>query len=189
MQSCLWVRVILTVKGDYFPKQNSPVGLCETYVFPVRYKLNVHVCIKIKSLSKWLCYDLLIWASSLHRFGVDVGFVFYSGDASNIVKVFSLPHHMSLMDFVVSPPGCGRSVTDSWGWDAHEAQLHCPDEVDGDIWIWSTRRGLKPKFNTLNSRCYTQIIRNRSPVINMGVNGEADNAGLGRMEIGRPALM
>jgi hypothetical protein len=36
-------------------------------------------------------------------------------------------HHMSLMDFVVSTPGCGRSVT------AHEAQLRCPDEVDGDI--------------------------------------------------------
>jgi hypothetical protein len=42
-------------------------------------------------------------------------------------------HHMSLMDFVVSPPGCGRSVTDFWGWDAHEAQLRCPDEVAGDI--------------------------------------------------------
>jgi hypothetical protein len=55
-------------------------------------------------------------------------------------------HHMSLMDFVVSPPGCGRSVTDSWGWDAHEAQLRCSDEVDGDIWIWGTRRGLKPKL-------------------------------------------
>jgi hypothetical protein len=53
---------------------------------------------------------------------------------------------MSLMDFVVSPPGCGRSVTDVWDWDAHEAQLRCPDEVDGDIWIWSTRRGLKPKL-------------------------------------------
>jgi hypothetical protein len=52
---------------------------------------------------------------------------------------------MSLMDFVVSPPGCGRSVTD-WSWDAHEAQLGCPDEVDADMWIWSTRRGLKPKF-------------------------------------------
>jgi hypothetical protein len=52
---------------------------------------------------------------------------------------------MSLMDFVVSPPGCGRSVTDFRSWDAHEAQLRCPDEVDGDIWIWSTRRGLKPK--------------------------------------------
>jgi hypothetical protein len=34
------------------------------------------------------------------------------------------------------------SVTDFWGWDAHEAQLRCPDEVDGDIWIRSTRRGL-----------------------------------------------
>jgi hypothetical protein len=38
------------------------------------------------------------------------------------------------MDFVVSPPGCGQSVTDFWGWDAHEAQLRCPDELDGDIW-------------------------------------------------------
>jgi hypothetical protein len=53
---------------------------------------------------------------------------------------------MSLMDFVVSPPGWGRSVTDFWGWDAHEAQLRCPDEVDGDIWIWSAGRGLKHKF-------------------------------------------
>jgi hypothetical protein len=51
---------------------------------------------------------------------------------------------MSLMDFVVSPPGGGRSVTDFWGRDAHEPQLRCPDEVDGDIWIWSTRRGLNP---------------------------------------------
>jgi hypothetical protein len=51
-------------------------------------------------------------------------------------------HHMSLMDFVVSLPGCGRSVTDFWGWEAHEAQLRCPDEVDGDIWIWSTRGAL-----------------------------------------------
>jgi hypothetical protein len=42
---------------------------------------------------------------------------------------------MSLMDFVVSPPGCGRSGTDFGGWDAHEAQLRCPDEVDGVIWI------------------------------------------------------
>jgi hypothetical protein len=44
------------------------------------------------------------------------------------------------------PSACGRSVTDVWGWDAHEAQLRCPGEVVGDIWIWSTRRGLKPKF-------------------------------------------
>jgi hypothetical protein len=53
---------------------------------------------------------------------------------------------MSLMDFVVSLLICGQSVTDFWSWDAHEAQLRCPDEVDGDIWTWNTRRGLKPKF-------------------------------------------
>jgi hypothetical protein len=46
---------------------------------------------------------------------------------------------MSLMDIVVSPPGCDRSVTDFWGWVTHEAQLRCGDEVDGDIWIWSGR--------------------------------------------------
>jgi hypothetical protein len=53
---------------------------------------------------------------------------------------------MSLMDFVVSPLGCGRSVTDFCGWDAHRAQLRCRDEVDGDIWIWSAGRELKSKF-------------------------------------------
>jgi hypothetical protein len=31
------------------------------------------------------------------------------------------------------PPGCGRNVTDFWGWDAHGAQLRRPDEVHGDI--------------------------------------------------------
>jgi hypothetical protein len=36
------------------------------------------------------------------------------------------------MDFVISAPGCGLSVTDFWNWDANEAQSRCPDEVDGD---------------------------------------------------------
>jgi hypothetical protein len=40
---------------------------------------------------------------------------------------------MSLMDFVVFPSGCGRSVTDFRGWDTHKTQLRCPDELDGDI--------------------------------------------------------
>jgi hypothetical protein len=44
-----------------------------------------------------------------------------------------MPPHISLMDFVVSSPGCGRSVTDLQGWDAKEAQLRRRDEVDGDI--------------------------------------------------------
>ena len=38
-----------------------------------------------------------------------------------------------LMNFVVFPPGCGYSVADFWGWDAHEVQLRCPDEVSGDM--------------------------------------------------------
>jgi hypothetical protein len=42
---------------------------------------------------------------------------------------------MFLMDFVAPLPVCGRSVSDVLGWDAHEAQLRCPDEVDGDIWV------------------------------------------------------
>jgi hypothetical protein len=48
---------------------------------------------------------------------------------------------MSLMDFMVSLPGCGWSVTDFWGWDAHEAQLRCPDEVGGDIYEYEVPGG------------------------------------------------
>ena len=40
-----------------------------------------------------------------------------------------MPPHV-LVDFVVLPPGYGRSVTNFWGWDAHEAQLRCPDDVE-----------------------------------------------------------
>jgi hypothetical protein len=58
-------------------------------------------------------------------------------------------HYISRMDFVASPPGCGRSVTDFWGLDAHEAQLRCPDEVDGDTWILSTRKGLNLRCTKL----------------------------------------
>ena len=36
---------------------------------------------------------------------------------------------MSFVEFVVLPPGHGRSGKDFWGWDAHEAQLRCPDVV------------------------------------------------------------
>jgi hypothetical protein len=38
------------------------------------------------------------------------------------------------IDFVVPPPGCGRSVTDVWGWGAHRAQLRCPDDVSDDMY-------------------------------------------------------
>jgi hypothetical protein len=48
---------------------------------------------------------------------------------------------MSILDFVDTPPGCGWSVTDFWGWDAHEAHLRCPDEVDGDIYEYGVPGG------------------------------------------------
>ena len=42
-----------------------------------------------------------------------------------------MPPHV-LVDFMVLPPGRGRSVTNFQGWDAHEVQLRCPDDVSGD---------------------------------------------------------
>ena len=52
--------MILTVKDDCFTKQNSPFDLCETYIFTVRYKLTLHICITSTSLLKWLYINLLI---------------------------------------------------------------------------------------------------------------------------------
>ena len=37
---------------------------------------------------------------------------------------------MNLRDFA---PGCGDSVADFWGWEAHEARLRCTDGVTGDM--------------------------------------------------------
>ena len=43
-----------------------------------------------------------------------------------------VPPHV-LMNFRGFPPGCGDSVADFWGWDAHEVRLRCPDDVCGDM--------------------------------------------------------
>ena len=61
----------------------------------------------------------------------------------NIYIFFNPMPHMSLTDFVVFPPGHGRSVTDFSGWEAHEARLRCPDDVSGDKGGCSARRALK----------------------------------------------
>ena len=56
---------------------------------------------------------------------------------------------MHFVDFVVLPPGHGRSVTDFWGWDAHEAQLRCPDGV----WVvieWNIVPGGALHLNSTN---------------------------------------
>ena len=43
-----------------------------------------------------------------------------------------MPPHV-LTNFRGFPPGCGDSVVDFWGWDAHEVRLRCPDDVSGDM--------------------------------------------------------
>jgi hypothetical protein len=47
------------------------------------------------------------------------------------------------------PPGCGRSVTDFWGWGAHRAQLRCPDYVS-DMY----GRGVPGRVLNLGSTSY-----------------------------------
>ena len=43
-----------------------------------------------------------------------------------------MPPHV-LTNFRGFPPGCGDSVADFSGWDAHEARLRCPNDVHGDM--------------------------------------------------------
>ena len=43
-----------------------------------------------------------------------------------------MPPHV-LMNFRGFPPGCGDSVADFRGWDAHRGRLRCPDDVSGDM--------------------------------------------------------
>ena len=43
-----------------------------------------------------------------------------------------MPLHV-LLNFRGFPPGCGDSVADFWGWDAHEVRLRYPDDVSGDM--------------------------------------------------------
>ena len=67
---------------------------------------------------------------------------------------------------MVLPPGHGRSVTDFCVWDAHEAQLCCPDDVSCDTGGCSARRALK-----LNSTMVTAGI----PPFRENSHGRAGN--------------
>jgi hypothetical protein len=52
---------------------------------------------------------------------------------SLVVNIFfsPMPPHVHI-NFVVSPPGCGQSVTDFRGWGAHRMLLLCADDVSDD---------------------------------------------------------
>jgi hypothetical protein len=93
--------------------------------------LSVHLCV---CMPVYTVHSFIYLSSST------------SSSSSSLSPLHPHHHHKSRKDFVASPPRCGRSVNHMGGWDTHEARLCCPDEVDGDIWIWSAGRGLKPKF-------------------------------------------
>jgi hypothetical protein len=66
-----------------------------------------------------------------------------------------MPPHVRI-DFVVPPPGWGRSVTDFWGWGARRAQLCCSDYVSDDVY----ERGVPGRALNLNSTGYPDHGRN-----------------------------
>ena len=70
---------------------------------------------------------------------------------------------MSFTDFVVFLPGHGRSVTDFWDWDAHEARLRCHDDVSGDIGGCSARRVFTIK--TQAYKCWCLLIVHLSIIL------------------------
>jgi hypothetical protein len=72
---------------------------------------------------------------------------------SNIMGLFPVPPHVHI-HFVVPPPGCGRSVTDFWGWGAHRVQLRCPDYVSNDMY----ERGVPGGALNLNSTDYPDMV-------------------------------
>jgi hypothetical protein len=58
------------------------------------------------------------------------------------------------IDFVVPSLGCGRSVTNFWGWGAHRARLRCPDDMsDNDKY----ERGVPGGALNLNSTIFWHI--------------------------------
>jgi hypothetical protein len=130
---------------------------CSAAFLRLSNKFTTDCCIWLGVLfkkKKWVCFEPTVWPDtccSVHkrfecRWDGQNGCRFKC--SLTFLQCFffnSMPLHV-LMDFVVFPPGHGNSVTDFWGWDAHEAQLRCPDDVSGDIGGWSARRALKPKF-------------------------------------------
>ena len=82
-----------------------------------------------------------------------------------------MPPHV-LMDFRGFPPGCGDSVADFWGWDAHEARLRCPDDVNGDILEDEVPGGaLRLNLRTTQTMVTTGIfpLQGKTPVLEPGI--------------------
>ena len=82
-----------------------------------------------------------------------------------------MPPHV-LMNFRVFPPGCGDSVADFRGWDAHEARLRCPDDVNGDMLEDEVTGGaLRLNLRTTQTMVTTGIfpLQGKIPVVEPGI--------------------
>jgi hypothetical protein len=90
------------------------------YIYDVS-RLRVKKCnqqIDLK-LVNWPTVSLVSVADEIWKLIVAKYIVFF---VYNVV--FSMPPNVHI-DFVVTPSGCGRSVTDVWGWGARRAHLRC----------------------------------------------------------------
>ena len=70
---------------------------------------------------------------------------------------FPMPPHV-LMNFRGFPPGCGDSVADFWGWDAHEARLRCSGWLGCKIVNYKIIKCLKYSATSPNISCNQQWI-------------------------------
>ena len=75
------------------------------------------------------------------------------------------------MNFRGFPPGCGDSVADVWGWDAHEARLRCPDDEWWYAGRWNTRMGLKPKSTNYPDHSHhgNLSLQGKIPIVEPGI--------------------
>jgi hypothetical protein len=132
------------------------LDLFETY--RVLYQINLR-----NSASRWLSlYEYITMHGPLNVKSIDLEQCYTQYHLLQRLWIFSyFPHKVSCLCvffFIQCHTTCpyglrglpswhGSSVTDFWGWDAHEVQLRCPRDVSGDIGGWSARRALKPKFH------------------------------------------
>ena len=75
------------------------------------------------------------------------------------------------MNCCVFPPGCGDSVAEFWGWDAHGARLRCPDDVSGDMQEDEIRGGaLNLNLLTTHTMVTTGIaLQGKIPMVEPGI--------------------
>ena len=82
-----------------------------------------------------------------------------------------MPPHV-LIELRGFPPGCGDSVADFWGWDAHEARLRRPDDVNGDMQEDEVPGGaLRLNLRTTQTMVTTGIfpLQGKIPVVEPGI--------------------